>query len=75
MPFISFYYKNHRGEIALRKVDIDSFEFLVDPGFGYQPGWFISGVDRDKDVRRSFAIVNIQLTDDDKNKSGWKFPF
>lgn len=62
---ITFYYKNHRGEVAERRVEVDSLEFVTNPGFGYQPGWFLSGHDLDKDARRSFALSHIQSGDID----------
>lgn len=57
----SFFYKNHRGQVEERTIDVDSIEWLSNPDYGYQPGWFISGIDHDSDARRSFALVNIQL--------------
>ncbi len=56
---ILFKYKNHRGEISVRNLEVDAVEFLPAPGFGYQPGWFISGLDLDKSARRSFALSHI----------------
>lgn len=56
-----FTYINHRGQQSERNVDIDSLEFHYNPGFGYQPGWFISGFDHDKADRRSFALSRIVL--------------
>lgn len=62
---ITFHYKNHRGEVAERHVEVDSLEFVTNPGFGYQPGWFLSGHDLDKGARRSFALSHIQSGDTD----------
>ena len=56
---VLFKYKNHRGELGIRSLDIECVEFLPDPGYGYQPGWFISGLDTDKNARRSFALSHI----------------
>lgn len=56
-----FKYKNHRGEIAKRRIIPDALEFFLDPGYDYQTGWFLSGFDLDKNARRSFALCNIQL--------------
>jgi hypothetical protein len=61
---VKFKYKNHRGEITPRTVDLDSIEFITKPGYGYQPGWFLSGIDQDKNARRSFSVHNIILDDD-----------
>lgn len=58
---MKFQYLNHNGNLAERNVDIDSLEFHHNPGYGYQPGWFISGFDHDKAARRSFALVRIIL--------------
>ena len=58
---IEFTYRNHRGQIEQRRVDVDSIEYIRDPGFHYQPGWFLSGKDLDRDARRSFALTHIIL--------------
>jgi len=31
----------------------------MNPGFDYEPGWFLSGFDTHKQARRSFALTNI----------------
>lgn len=54
-----FAYRNYRGEISERRVHIHCLEYLLDPGFNYKPGWFLSGFDVDKQARRSFALDNI----------------
>lgn len=61
MPTIKFVYKNHRGEIKQRTVDVLSFDYNPNPGFGYEPGWFITGFCHDKKAMRSFALENIVL--------------
>lgn len=65
---VTFDYKNHRGEVRTRTVDVDAVEFLhmrkLDPKYGYQPGWYLSGRCHDKDARRSFALCNIILPND-----------
>lgn len=64
MPLtIEFQYINHRGETRIRTVDVDSVEFHHAPGYGYQPGWFVSGYDHDKNNRRSFALNRIVFPD------------
>lgn len=64
---VCFAYKNHRGEVNNRTVDVDSIEFITtvhaDDDYGYQPGWFLSGWDHTKQARRSFALCNIILDD------------
>ena len=61
---ISFKYLNHRGKLAERIVDVDSLEFIREPGFGYQSGWFISGQDHEKDARRSFSLDRIIMDEE-----------
>lgn len=63
---VKFWYLNHRGVIRERTLDVTAVEFIHEPGYGYQPGWFLSGFDRDRsgDVRRSFALSRIILPDD-----------
>lgn len=56
---VKFTYKNHRGEVAERTVTVDSIQYLTDPGYGYPPGWFVSGMCHDRQARRSFAFANI----------------
>lgn len=61
-----FTYKNHRGETALREVEVESLVFRFDPNpeYGYQPGWFLKCRDysygRPGDPR-DFALSNIIL--------------
>lgn len=57
--YAKFKYKNHRGEIADRVVKVESLDYLIEPGYGYEAGWFLSGTCQDKGERRSFALVNI----------------
>lgn len=63
---IEFKYLNHAGKVADRKVDVDALEFFFEPMWGYQPGWFISGLDQDKMARRSFALNRIIFPEADK---------
>lgn len=60
---IKFTYRNHRGKESQRTVDVDAVEFVHKPGFGYQPGWVISGFDHDKQARRSFKLSHIVFPD------------
>ena len=57
--FVVFTYMNHRGEQSQRFVEVDALEFLNKPGFGYQPGWFLSGWCSKAKARRSFALSRI----------------
>ena len=71
MATVKFKYKNYRGEVQNRTIDVDSIEFLhaakLDPKYGYQPGWFLSGWCHEKRARRSFALCNIILPEYDHN--------
>lgn len=58
---IQFDYLNHNGVLSRRDLEVDALEFQYKPGFGYQPGWFISGFDHNKAARRSFALSRIIL--------------
>lgn len=62
-PVISFGYTNHHGKTANRRVIPDALEYIQAPGFGYPPGWFLSGMCLDKNERRSFALSNMTLPD------------
>lgn len=63
---ITFKYLNHRGEHADRTIDVEAVEFIREPGFGYQSGWFVSGRCHDKDARRSFALNRILFNDQEQ---------
>lgn len=65
MTTIRFTYTNHHGKVAERTVDVDSLEYYNSPGFGYEPGWFISGFCHDKQARRSFALEHISINGKD----------
>lgn len=58
-PIAKFRYKNHRGEVALRTVSMESISWKETPGYGYKPGFFLDGWCHDKKARRSFALANI----------------
>lgn len=60
---VSFLYRNHKGIIAERTVDVEDISFLTKPGYEYQPGWFINGHCHDRKARRSFALSHIVLRD------------
>ena len=71
---IQFKYKNHEGKIEDRDVDITHVEFVLNNnGYGYQPGWAISGWDysrgRDGNDYRTFFLSHIVLPEIHK------FPF
>lgn len=59
MKTISFKYLNHRGKTDERTIDFEALEFIREPGFGYQSGWFISGRCHTKNARRSFSLNRI----------------
>lgn len=58
---MTFMYRNHRDELRRRTVIVDSVEWVINPGYNYKPGWFISGHCIDKRARRSFALDHIQF--------------
>lgn len=65
MTDVKFKYLNHRGIIEEREIKFECLEFIRDPGFGYQSGWFISGECYKKAARRSFALNRIIMNDGD----------
>jgi predicted DNA-binding transcriptional regulator YafY len=56
---VKFTYLNHHGKKEVRTIDPESLEFIKNPGFGYQPGWFLSGRCHEKNARRSFSLNRI----------------
>lgn len=58
---ITFKYRNYKGSVGYRTIEVQSLDWIAAPGFDYQPGWFISGIDEEKKVRRSFALSHIVL--------------
>lgn len=68
MP-VAFDYLNHKGETRRRRITPDAIEFLAAPSFGYQPGWFLSGHDLDKNARRSFKLDRIVFDENMPGKS------
>lgn len=65
---VSFKYHNHRDEVEQRTITVDALEYVWQPGFNYQPGWFLSGFCHSRKARRSFALSNIVLPTGDKFK-------
>lgn len=61
MTIVKFKYKNYKGEARERTVEVTSLDFLRNPGFDYQPGWFLNGICQEKQLVRSFALTNIIL--------------
>lgn len=64
MKPLEFTYRNHRGEIEDRRIIPDAIEYMANPGFNYQPGWFISGECLDRKARRSFRLSHIVFNPD-----------
>lgn len=63
---VIFTYRNHKGAERLRRVQIQSLDFFSNPGYGYQPGWHLTGLDLDKNEVRSFALSHIVFEPDTK---------
>lgn len=61
MREVSFAYRNHRGELETRRVVPEAIEFHANPGYNYQPGWFLTGYDLDRQAVRSFALSHMIL--------------
>lgn len=59
MKEISFVYRNHRGEVETRRVIPERLQFILRPGFDYQPGWFLVAWDLDRQHGRTFALSHI----------------
>src|SRR6218665_1379184 len=53
---MKFIYTNYKGETEERDVDVTSIDFLPPPGVGYDPGWFLTGIDKARNAKRSFRI-------------------
>lgn len=51
-----FEYTNHRGDVGNRTVMVDRIVWMDDPGYGYEPGWFVIGVDLDRKEQRQFRL-------------------
>lgn len=69
MREVRFKYLNHRGEVRERRVLPISLDFQKNPGYSYQPGWFLTCHDLDENGKvrgvRSFALTHILLNDPD----------
>lgn len=66
---ITFIYKNHRGEVAERRVIPMSLDYYPKPNneYGYGPGWFLTCADYTGERTgqiRSFALTHIQLPEE-----------
>lgn len=54
---MKFEYTNYKGETEERDVDVTSIDYISNPGFGYEPGWFLTGRDRERNgAVRSFRL-------------------
>lgn len=66
LPALKFTYRNHKGEVDERIVDIDvlvlgRISYMIPSNNLYHSkgGWMISGTCRARGARRTFALVNI----------------
>ena len=69
MTRVIFRYRNHRGEVADREVEVLALQYdpLPHPEYGHQPGWFLHGRDYTggrEGLARSFALTNIMVPED-----------
>jgi predicted DNA-binding transcriptional regulator YafY len=64
---IVFTYQNHKGVRSERRVKPIGVMFVSNPGFGYQPGWFLHGFCMTKMEVRSFSLSHIILPEGVKN--------
>lgn len=55
-----FEYTNHEGKVATRTVVGGRIHWLDAPGWGYAPGWFLTGNCLDRMATRSFAFTNMR---------------
>lgn len=72
MKPLSFTYINHNGKKSRRTINPETLEFDFKPGYGYQPGWAISGYCHDKEARRTFFLSRIIF--DDENLPPQNYP-
>lgn len=62
-----FSYQNHAGNLEKRTVEVEEITWLDKMPAGYegppvyQPGWFLIGIDHNRDERRSFALSHVIL--------------
>lgn len=69
-PRTTFVYRNHRGEVAERTVEIVSLDYIARPRNDYRhsPGWFLTCRDftgnRQGDIR-TFELNSIQMPEED----------
>lgn len=57
-PPLTFLYRNHRGEVAQRRVWPNSL-YYGSSGWHPEPQWFLHAVDLDRDAVRVFAFRDI----------------
>lgn len=75
MEIVRFDYINHKGVRKERTVLPISLDFMFNPNYGYQPGWFLTGIDQDKNAVRSFALYNIIAKGDVDLKTIYRLQF
>ena len=60
---ITFRYVNHKGKDEMRHALPLRLEYETNPGYSYQPGWFLKCWDFDRKGVRSFALSRIVFED------------
>jgi len=58
MVFLTFTYKNYRGEVSERKICSSRLEYGTTE-FHPEPQWFLTAWDYDKQEHRSFALKDM----------------
>lgn len=71
---LTFRFMNHKGEISYKRVKPLRIEFLYNPPSIHQPGWFLTGIDLDRNVQRSYALTHVIFDVQGENHVFIKFP-
>lgn len=66
----TFLYTNYKGETEVRKVIADRVVWMDDPGFGYEPGWFLLGWCLSARAMRQFRFDPERMRPNDTDEKG-----